>query len=125
MESSKLTRWAGPAPAWAAAFIVCVAADVLLGRWVLLPVCVVGFYGGMLIMASLIYPLLEQWRCCSCGQLIRYLVDKPVHDTFACEGETGSRLSAFSAGYVDGRGFLLTLARFIANSLACTPILSF
>ncbi|MBA3490916.1 MAG: hypothetical protein H0T55_02420 [Rubrobacteraceae bacterium] len=62
MESSKLTRWAGPAPAWAAAFIVCVAADVLLGRWVLLPVFVVGFYGGMLIMASLIYPPLERWR---------------------------------------------------------------
>ena len=62
MESSKLTRLAGPAQAWAAAFIVCVAVDVLLGRWVLLPVFVVGFYGGMLIMASLIYPLLERWR---------------------------------------------------------------
>ena len=52
-------------------------------------------------------------------------VDKRVHDTFACEGESGDRLSAFSAGYVDGRPFLLTLARFIANSLACAPILSF
>jgi protein-S-isoprenylcysteine O-methyltransferase Ste14 len=62
MESSKLTRWVGPAPTWATAFIVCVAADALLGRWVLLPVFVVGFYGGMLIMASLIYPLLERWR---------------------------------------------------------------
>jgi protein-S-isoprenylcysteine O-methyltransferase Ste14 len=62
VESSQLTRWVGPAPAWAAAFIVCVAADALLGRWVLFPVFVVGFYGGMLIMASLIYPLLEQWR---------------------------------------------------------------
>jgi protein-S-isoprenylcysteine O-methyltransferase Ste14 len=29
---------------------------------VLLPNFVVGFYGGMLIMASLIYPLLERWR---------------------------------------------------------------
>jgi protein-S-isoprenylcysteine O-methyltransferase Ste14 len=62
MESSKLSRWAGPAPAWAAAFIVCVATDALLGRWALLPVFVVGFYGGMLIMASLIYPLLQRWR---------------------------------------------------------------
>ena len=73
MVSSKLSRWAGPAPAWAAAFIVCVAADVQLGRWVMLPAFVVGFYGGMLIMASLIYPLLERWPCCSCGLLIRYL----------------------------------------------------
>ena len=62
MVSSKLSRWAGPAPAWVAAFIVCVAADALLGRWVLFPIFVVGFYGGMLIMASLIYPLLERWR---------------------------------------------------------------
>ena len=46
VESSERTRWVGPAPAWAAAFIVCVAADALLGRWVLLPVFVVGFYGG-------------------------------------------------------------------------------
>ena len=67
----------------------------------------------------------DRSQCCSCGPLIRYLVDKPVHDTFACEGESGDRLSAFPAGYVDGRRFLLTLARFIANSLACTPILSF
>jgi len=36
--------------------MVCVAADALLGRWVLFPVFVVGFYGGMLLMASLIYP---------------------------------------------------------------------
>jgi protein-S-isoprenylcysteine O-methyltransferase Ste14 len=41
---------------------MCVAADALLGRWMLLPIFVVGFYGGMLIMASLIYPLLERWR---------------------------------------------------------------
>ena len=67
----------------------------------------------------------ERSRCCSCGPLIRYLVDKPVHDTFACEGEAGGRLSAFSAAYVEGRRFLLTLARFIANPLACAPILSF
>jgi protein-S-isoprenylcysteine O-methyltransferase Ste14 len=62
MVSSKLSRWAGPAPAWVTAFIVCVAADALLGRWVLFPIFVTGFYGGMLIMASLIYPLLERWR---------------------------------------------------------------
>jgi protein-S-isoprenylcysteine O-methyltransferase Ste14 len=62
MVSSKLSRWAGPAPAWVSAFIVCVTTDVLLGRWVLLPVFVGGFYGGMLIMASLIYPLLQRWR---------------------------------------------------------------
>jgi protein-S-isoprenylcysteine O-methyltransferase Ste14 len=62
MQASRLTRWTGPAQAWAVAFTVCVAADALLGRWMLLPIFVVGFYGGMLIMASLIYPLLERWR---------------------------------------------------------------
>jgi hypothetical protein len=62
MLSSKLSRWDGPAPAWVAAFIVCVAADALLGRWVLFPIFVVGFYGGMLIMASLIYLLEEYGR---------------------------------------------------------------
>jgi hypothetical protein len=67
----------------------------------------------------------ERSRCCSCGPLIRDLVDKLEHDTFACEGESGGRLSALSAGYVDGRRCLLALARFIANSLACAPILSF
>ncbi len=62
MQASRLTRWTGPAQAWAVAFTVCVAADALLGQWMLLPIFVVGFYGGMLIMASLIYPLLGRWR---------------------------------------------------------------
>jgi protein-S-isoprenylcysteine O-methyltransferase Ste14 len=62
LQASSLTRWTGPAQAWAVAFTVCVAVDALLGQWMLLPIFVVGFYGGMLIMASLIYPLLERWR---------------------------------------------------------------
>ena len=67
----------------------------------------------------------ERWWCCICGPLIRYLVDKQVHDTFACEGKSGDGLGALSAGYVDGRRFLLALVRFIANALARAPILSF
>jgi hypothetical protein len=36
----------------------------------------------------------ERSWCCSCGPLIRHLVDKPVHDTVVREGESRDRLSA-------------------------------
>ena len=62
MQASKLTRHAGPAQAWVATFVLLVAADALFGRWVFLPIFVVGFYGGMLAVALLTYPLLERWR---------------------------------------------------------------
>jgi protein-S-isoprenylcysteine O-methyltransferase Ste14 len=54
--------WLDPAWAWVAAFVGCVTADALLGQWVLLPIFVVGFYEGMLVVALLIYPALEWWR---------------------------------------------------------------
>ena len=53
---------AGPAMAWIASFTCCTLADVMLGRWVLLPLFVAGFYGGTIVIALLTYPLLSSWR---------------------------------------------------------------
>jgi protein-S-isoprenylcysteine O-methyltransferase Ste14 len=53
---------AGPAMAWIASFTLCTLGDVMLGRWVLLPLFVVSFYGGTFIRASVIYPTLSFWR---------------------------------------------------------------
>src|SRR5215218_8723962 len=36
--------------------------DVMLGRWVLLPLFVAGFYGGMMVIALITYPILSFWR---------------------------------------------------------------
>ena len=55
-------RHAGPAAAWGAAFVVCGAGDALLGRWALLPLFVAGFYGGMVVIDLLTYPMLRFWR---------------------------------------------------------------
>ena len=33
-----------------------------MGRWVLLPLYVAGFYGGMIVIDLLTYPMLERWR---------------------------------------------------------------
>jgi protein-S-isoprenylcysteine O-methyltransferase Ste14 len=52
----------GPAWLWLLSFVICIAGDVLLGRWVLLPIYVAGFYGGMIVIDLLTYPLLERWR---------------------------------------------------------------
>lgn len=53
----------GPALTWVAAFVFCVAADaLLLGRWVLLPVFVAGFYAGVVAIELVAYPLLGRWR---------------------------------------------------------------
>ena len=71
MKVLRSTRWAGPAQAWVATFVTCTFADALLGRWVLLPTFVVGFYGGMLIMASLIYPALGRWQSWMCSRSVR------------------------------------------------------
>lgn len=62
MSLSTLIRWGGPARAWAVAFLSCAAVDALLGRWMLLPVFVVGFYGGTMVISSLVLPFLERWR---------------------------------------------------------------
>lgn len=55
-------RLPGPAWAWVAGFGACVAADAVLGRWVALPVFVVGFYGGVVAIELATYPLLGRWR---------------------------------------------------------------
>jgi protein-S-isoprenylcysteine O-methyltransferase Ste14 len=55
-------RHPGPALAWAGALIGCMVVDALLGRWVLLPFFVAAFYGGMVAIDLVAYPLLEPWR---------------------------------------------------------------
>src|SRR5829696_9276151 len=51
-----------PAVAWAASFVACGIGDALLGRWVLLPLFVAAFYGGMIIIDLVTYPMLSFWR---------------------------------------------------------------
>jgi protein-S-isoprenylcysteine O-methyltransferase Ste14 len=51
-----------PAVAWAASFVVCGIGDALLGRWILLPLFVAAFYGGMVVIDLLTYPMLSFWR---------------------------------------------------------------
>jgi protein-S-isoprenylcysteine O-methyltransferase Ste14 len=51
-----------PAIAWIASFGLCTLADAMLGRWVLLPLFVAGFYGGTIIIALVTYPMLFSWR---------------------------------------------------------------
>jgi protein-S-isoprenylcysteine O-methyltransferase Ste14 len=53
---------AGPAMAWIASFTLCTLGDVMLGRWTLVPLFVVSFYGGMIIIALVTYPMLSSWR---------------------------------------------------------------
>ncbi|HEX9372032.1 MAG TPA: isoprenylcysteine carboxylmethyltransferase family protein [Roseiflexaceae bacterium] len=56
-------RWHhGPSWLWLLSFVMCIAGDWLLGRWVLLPIYVAGFYGGMIVIVLLTYPMLERWR---------------------------------------------------------------
>lgn len=62
MTSKTRERHPGPAFAWVAAFVVCVIADAALGRWVALPIFVMGFYGGMVVIDLFTYPLLSRWR---------------------------------------------------------------
>lgn len=42
--------------------MVCVIGDALLGRWILLPLFVAGFYGGMIVIDLVTYPMLFRWR---------------------------------------------------------------
>ena len=55
-------RHLAPAAAWAGAFVVCAVGDWLLGRWVFVPVFVAAFYGGMIVIDLLTYPMLSFWR---------------------------------------------------------------
>jgi protein-S-isoprenylcysteine O-methyltransferase Ste14 len=54
--------YAVPAIAWIVSFGLCTLGDVMLGRWVLLPLFVVSFYGGTFIIALVTYPMLTSWR---------------------------------------------------------------
>src|SRR5215208_7214877 len=51
-----------PAVAWIASFTLCTLVDAMVGRWVLLPLLVAGFYGGTIIIALVTYPMLPFWR---------------------------------------------------------------
>jgi protein-S-isoprenylcysteine O-methyltransferase Ste14 len=51
-----------PAVAWVASLVVCGVGDALLGQWTLLPLFVAGFYGGMVVIALVTYPMLSFWR---------------------------------------------------------------
>jgi protein-S-isoprenylcysteine O-methyltransferase Ste14 len=51
-----------PAVAWVASLVVFEVADALLGRWILLPLFVAGFYGGVVVIALVTYPMLSFWR---------------------------------------------------------------
>lgn len=52
----------GPAVGWVAAFVVAIVADAMIGRWVVLPLFVMGFYGGMVVIDLVTYPMLSRWR---------------------------------------------------------------
>src|SRR5215212_11146829 len=54
--------YVAPAMAWIALFGLCALADAMLGRWVLLPIFVAGFYGGTIIIALVTYPMPSSWR---------------------------------------------------------------
>src|SRR5829696_3800075 len=66
-----------PAMAWVASFVVCGLGDTMLGRWVLLPLFVAAFYGGMIIIDLVTYPMLSFWRGWLRGQglMAWYLVE--------------------------------------------------
>lgn len=51
-----------PAWLWLLSFVVCIGGDWVLGRWVLLPLYIAGFYGGMIVIDLFTYPMLERWR---------------------------------------------------------------
>jgi protein-S-isoprenylcysteine O-methyltransferase Ste14 len=51
-----------PAVAWGASFVVCAFEDAILGRWVSLPLFVASFYGGMIVIDLVTYPMLSFWR---------------------------------------------------------------
>jgi protein-S-isoprenylcysteine O-methyltransferase Ste14 len=55
-------RHLAPAVAWSGAFVVCAVGDWLLGRWVFVPIFVAAFYGGMIVIDLLTYPMLSFWR---------------------------------------------------------------
>lgn len=59
---AQITWHHGPSWLWLLSFVLCIGADWLLGRWVLLPLYIAGFYGGMIVIDLFTYPMLERWR---------------------------------------------------------------
>lgn len=55
-------RHPAPAAAWVVAFVVCGIGDWMIGRWVLTPLFVAAFYGGMIVIDLVTYPILVFWR---------------------------------------------------------------
>jgi len=55
-------RHVTPAVAWIVAVVVWGCWDWLLGRWVLTPIFVAAFYGGMIVIDLVTYPILSFWR---------------------------------------------------------------
>jgi len=47
---------------WLLLFVICIAGDYVIGKWVLLPLWVSGFYLGMVVIDLFTYPMLERWR---------------------------------------------------------------
>jgi protein-S-isoprenylcysteine O-methyltransferase Ste14 len=52
----------GPSWLWLLTFVIAIGGDAILGRWVLLPIYMAGFYGGMIVIDLLTYPMLDRWR---------------------------------------------------------------
>lgn len=51
-----------PAVAWVGAFVMCGIGDALIGGWLFTPLFVAAFYGGMIIIDLVTYPVLSFWR---------------------------------------------------------------
>ncbi len=71
----------GPSWLWLLSFVAAIGIDALvLRRWVLLPIYVMCFYGGMIVIDLLTYPFLERWRSWlkrqrERGKLMWYIVE--------------------------------------------------
>jgi hypothetical protein len=90
-----------PALAWVASFVVCGLGDAMLGRWLLVPLFVAAFYGGMIVIDLVTYPMLSFWRARfgRRGLIAWYLVE-----VGGLWGVTALVLSVLSPGGWDGNG---------------------
>ena len=61
-EGTRASWHRGPDWLWVLSFVLFIGGDILLGRWLLLPLYVMGFYGGMVVIDLVTYPFLERWR---------------------------------------------------------------
>ena len=93
------------------------AGDVLLGRWLLLPLYVASFYVGTLVIALATYPLLKVWRAWLRPRDVRawYLVEVGV-----LWAGTAGMLTLFSSWWLQWRWDAL-LALQVAGILILLP----